>query len=143
MNLPIIAESIKTAEELKKIAALLQQGLSYNLPMLNGDVIVLMNIDMVIRTAGIDHGIKGLDDSYFKSNLSIIPGETVLEKTLNYISYLETQGEMKTFEGADYGLRNLKHVFDNVPDKVIEGKLPQINDLLKSWLSRRPTVLAA
>lgn len=132
--------NIKSPEDLKRIVVNLQNDLACNVTMLNGDIVTFMEVDLIIRNAVRASGIEAWNDNYFKSNLSGMPGNDVVDKTLNYINYLKKNGLNKNFEGADFPMRNLKHLFDHASDDLIEPLIYNISKTIEEWLAIRKRI---
>lgn len=117
--------TFENASDLKNIVYFIQDNFDV-LKLSNKDVMTLMSIDIVLRLKAKQLGIEGWNNTYFNSNLSGFEGSDVIAKTDKYIHFLSKNGPTKAFNGPDFALRNIKHLFDIVPDSIVQRMLPEI-----------------
>lgn len=133
----ILQGGFSSTDELRFALKNIQEAASCNSSLLNGDVIVLLKVDLILRKYMKEINCSGWNDKYFNGNLCGIWGENILDRTENYIEYLLTQGQGNIFEGGDYPLRNPKHVFDHMDVDLPSEIIDKINDILRSYIQYR------
>lgn len=137
VNRKIDSVGAKTVQSLREFVDRMHVHACSHTPLSNEEVILLLEVDLLIRKAARNKGNEEWNDRYFHGNLESVPGNDVIEKTGNYIGLLKMKGLDQRYEGYDFALRNVKHVFDAVPAKVIEGVLPEIRKLLGEFMEKK------
>jgi hypothetical protein len=124
-------DMFRSVKELQaEFAAAQERAGGHDEELTNGDVVKILEVDILIRKAAGTAGHAGWDTPYCRSNIGPLGGANVIEKTEALVAILRERGLDKLYDFQDFPLRNAKHIFDDIPEELIAPLLPQINEIM-------------